>query len=338
MNLKENYALIELNTFHLDVTAKYFTEISSLSELKDLIQNKRFSEVPKLILGGGSNILFTKDFTGIVIKNKLKGIEIIREDNDFVWIRSGSGETWNDLVMFCVSKNYGGIENLSLIPGTVGAAPMQNIGAYGVELKETFEELEAIHMESGELRKFNLPDCKFGYRESIFKHELKNQFMILNVTLRLRKNPVFNTSYGAIETELKSMGITKPGVKEISLAVCNIRQSKLPNPDLIGNAGSFFKNPEVSMEKYESLKRNYSDLVAYPASSGKMKLAAGWMIEQCGWKGKVSGNVGMHRQQALVLVNYGNATGEEVFAYAKKVRESILEKFGVTLEMEVNII
>jgi UDP-N-acetylmuramate dehydrogenase len=338
MEIEENYSLRQLNTFHLDVKALYFTEVSSVEEIKNLIIDERFSSMQKLILGGGSNILFTKDFKGIVIKNNLKGIELLNEDEEIVRIKSGSGEIWNNLVMYCVEKNYGGIENLSLIPGTVGAAPMQNIGAYGVELKEVFDELEAIHLATGEIKKFALADCRFGYRDSVFKRELKNQYMLLNVTLRLRKHPIFNTSYGAIETELKAMGISEPGVRSISEAVCNIRRSKLPDPALIGNAGSFFKNPEVSFELYEMLKKNYPELVAYKTPANSMKLAAGWLIEQCGWKGKVSGNVGMHKQQALVLVNYGMATGDELFGHAKKVQQSVKEKFGVELEMEVNII
>ena len=338
MKAKENYPLQQLNTFHLDVSARYFAEANSADEVVDLISDKNLSSLPILILGGGSNILFTKNFEGIVIKNNVKGIEKIKEDADFIWIKSGSGEIWNDLVMYCVENNYGGIENLSLIPGTVGAAPMQNIGAYGVELKEVFDELEAIHLLSGEVKKFNLTDCRFGYRDSVFKRELKNRFMIANVTLKLRKHPVFNTSYGAIETELKATGVTEPSVRAISEAVCNIRRSKLPDPAFIGNAGSFFKNPEVSVEQYDSLKKIFPELVAYKTFNDKMKLAAGWMIEQCGWKGKVSGNVGMHTQQALVLVNYGDATGKELFDHAKKVQLSVKEKFGVDLEMEVNII
>ncbi len=341
MEIKENYSLKPFNTFHIEVNARYFVEVNSANEVVSLISDDRFAPLSKLILGGGSNILFTKNFDGVAIKNNLKGIERVKEDSDFIWIKSGSGELWNALVMYCVKNNFGGIENLSLIPGTVGAAPMQNIGAYGVELKEVFEELEAVHLGTGQLRKFDISDCKFGYRESVFKHELKNQFMILNVTLKLKKHPVFNTSYGAIETELKATGVTEHSVRAISEAVCNIRRSKLPDPHLIGNAGSFFKNPEVSIEKYESLIKDFPALVAHKTSTGKMKLAAGWLIEQCGWKGSRSvgtGNVGMHKQQALVLVNYGNATGKELIDHAKTVQQSVKEKFGVELEMEVNII
>jgi len=337
MEIKENHSLKQCNTFHLDIRAKHFVEVNSVNEIENLISDNTIKTLPKLILGGGSNILFTKDFDGVVIKNNLKGIQKVNEDADLIRIKSGSGEIWNDLVMFCVENNYGGIENLSLIPGTVGAAPMQNIGAYGVELKEVFDELEAIHLTTGEIKKFNLTECRFGYRDSIFKRELRNRFMILNVTLMLRKHPVFNTSYGAIETELKAMG-AGPSVRTISEAVCNIRRSKLPDPAVIGNAGSFFKNPEVSNEKYELLKKDFPGIVAYKTLNDKMKLAAGWMIEQSGWKGKVSGHVGMHKQQALVLVNYGEATGKELVDHATNVQQSVKEKFGVELEMEVNII
>ncbi len=338
MEIRKNFSLKEFNTFHLDVASDFFTEVNSTEEISHLISSVEFTSLSKFILGGGSNILFTKNFDGIVIKNNLKGIEKIKEDADFVWIKSGSGEIWNDLVIYCVQHNYGGVENLSLIPGTVGAAPIQNIGAYGVELKETFEELEVVHLIAGEIKKFSRNDCKFGYRDSIFKTEVKNQFMIASVTLKLSKHPVFNTSYGAIETELKAMGVTEKSIKAISDAVCNIRRSKLPDPAKVGNAGSFFKNPEVSNEKCETLKKDFPDIVAHKTSNDKMKLAAGWLIEQCGWKGKQVGNVGMHKQQALVLVNYGNATGKELIDHALNVQQSVREKFGVEIEMEVNIL
>jgi len=338
MIVKRNVSLKPFNTFHLDVNANFFAEVNSVIEVQQLISENQFLKVPKFVLGGGSNILLTKNIDGIVMSNNIMGIEKVDENDKQIMIRSGAGVTWNDLVMYCVERNYGGIENLSLIPGKVGAAPIQNIGAYGVELKETFHELEAVNLATGEIKKFGLADCKFGYRDSVFKNELKNQFMITNVTLKLSKHPVFNTSYGAIETELAAMGIKEKSIRAISDAVCNIRRSKLPDPAVIGNAGSFFKNPEVSKEKYESLKKDFSELVAYKTSGDKMKLAAGWMIEQCGWKGKVSGHVGMHNKQSLVLVNYGDATGNELYEHAKKVQESVVEKFGVLLEMEVNIV
>ncbi len=338
MKLLENYSLKLYNTFHLDVFADYFVEVNSAEELAEVISDKRVSSLPKLILGGGSNILFTKNFPGVVINNNLKGIEKTKEDAGAVRVKAGSGERWNDLVTYCVENNYAGVENLSLIPGTVGAAPIQNIGAYGVELKDVFSELEAVNLKTGELKTYSLNDCGFGYRDSIFKHELKNQIMITSVTLKLLKHPVFNTSYGAIETELKAMGVTEKNIRAISKAVCNIRLSKLPDPEIIGNAGSFFKNPEVSEEKYESLKKDFPEIVAHKTVSGNMKLAAGWLIEQCGWKGKVSGHVGMHALQALVLVNYGNATGKELIEHARLVQQSVKEKFAVDMEMEVNIV
>ena len=338
MNLIKDHSLKPFNTFHLDISADYFAEVKSAGDLEELISDKQLSNLPKLILGGGSNILFTKNFEGVVIKNNLRGIEKVKENNDAVWIKSGSGEIWNNLVMYCVQNDYAGIENLSLIPGTVGAAPIQNIGAYGAELKDVFVELEAISLETGEKKLFSMADCRFGYRDSIFKNELKNKFMISNVTLRLVKHPVFNTSYGAIENELKAMGITEKNIRAISQAVCNIRMSKLPDPAKIGNAGSFFKNPEVSPEKYESLNKDFPSVVAHKTATGKMKLAAGWLIEQCGWKGTVSGHVGMHAMQALVLVNYGNATGKELIEHARLVQQSVKEKFEVEMEMEVNIV
>ena len=338
MEIRQNHPLKHYNTFHLDMTSKYFVEVNSVKELQQVLSDKLFISTPKFILGGGSNVLFTKNFEGLVISNNIKGIEKLKENDDFIWIQSGAGETWHDVVMYAVENNYGGIENLSLIPGKVGAAPIQNIGAYGVELKEVFEELEAIHLSTGEIKKFTLADCRFGYRESVFKNELKNQYMIASMTLRLSKHPVFNTSYGAIETELKAMGIAEKTIRAVSDAVCNIRRSKLPDPAVIGNAGSFFKNPEVSKEAHESLKKNFPELIAYKTSGDRMKLAAGWMIEQCGWKGKVSGHVGMHKEQALVLVNYGNATGKELIDHALKVQQSVKVKFGVQLEMEVNVI
>ena len=338
MEIKQNFSLKSFNTFHLDVRAAYFLEIRTVNELQQVLNDSQFTMLPKLILGGGSNILFTNNFEGLVISNCILGIEKLDENNDMIRIQSGAGESWNDLVMHCVANNYGGIENLSLIPGKVGAAPIQNIGAYGVELKDVFEELEAVHLITGEVRTFTKADCRFGYRDSIFKNELKNQFMISHVVLNLSRHPVFNTSYGAIETELITMGVTDKNMKAISDAVCNIRRSKLPDPAVIGNAGSFFKNPEVKKETYDSLKKVFPELVAYKTPGDQMKLAAGWMIEQCGWKGKKSGHVGMHQQQALVLVNYGDATGKELIDHAVKVQQSVLEKFGVVLEMEVNVI
>jgi len=337
MTITKNYPLKGLNTFGLDVVAKAFSEVKSEEEIAELLLDSGNKNENKFILGGGSNILFTKNLDAICIHNKIKGIHVVKEDGDYVWIQCGGGEVWHDLVMYCVEKNYGGVENLSLIPGSAGAAPIQNIGAYGVELKETFTDLEAIDLTGGEKKIFTAADCRFGYRDSIFKRENKNRFLITSISLRLNKHPHFNTSYGAIEHELKAMNVNTPSVKSVSQAVINIRRSKLPDPAVIGNCGSFFKNPEVPEEKFLELKKSNSDVVGYPTQQGKIKLAAGWLIEKCGWKGKRIGNVGMHDKQALVLVNYGGATGEELFSHAKKVQQDVKEKYDVLLEMEVNV-
>jgi UDP-N-acetylmuramate dehydrogenase len=281
-------------------------------------------------------MLFTKNFDGLLIKNNLKGINIIKEDQDYAYIKSAAGEIWHDFVLYCIHKNYSGIENLSLIPGSVGAGPIQNIGAYGVELKDTFFECEAIHMQTGTKRTFSLEECKFGYRESVFKSELKGQYFISSVTFRLRKKPVFRTDYGQIQIELDRMGVKELSVQAISEAVCNIRRSKLPNPDEIGNAGSFFKNPVVTKEHFEKIKAQYPDISSYP-NGDQVKLAAGWLIEKAGWKGKVMGECGVHKNQALVLVNYGKAKGEEIYHLSELIIESIKKTFDVHLEREVNI-
>ncbi|MFI5218498.1 MAG: UDP-N-acetylmuramate dehydrogenase [Bacteroidia bacterium] len=344
MHIQKNISLKPFNTFGIDVSAKYFYEINSVDEFEDLLVNPVARSENKIVLGGGSNVLFTKDFNGLVIRNNIGGIKIVKEDNESILVQSGAGIIWHELVLWSIQKNLGGIENLSLIPGLVGAGPIQNIGAYGAELKNVFHELDAVMMESGEIKTFSKDDCKFGYRDSIFKNELRNKFIITSITLQLKKHPVFNTSYGAIESELKNMGVDKLSVKGISDAVIRIRQSKLPDPAKIGNAGSFFKNPTVNSSQFEELKNDFPQIIAYPSSSAdragerKVKLAAGWLIEQCGWKGTVVGNTGSHKDQALVLVNYGNATGNEIFELAKKIQHSVNEKFGVQIETEVNII
>lgn len=338
MLIERNYSLRDLNTFGIEANAAFFTTVKSATDLSSLLRDDEMRLLPKLILGGGSNILLTGDFNGLVIQNKIEGIEIVREDADHVWVKAGGGVVWHEFVLYTVQHGWGGVENLSLIPGTVGAAPMQNIGAYGVEIKDSFEELEAISLEDYSIRRFSRDECRFGYRDSIFKREAKGKYLIVSVTFRLFKKPILNTTYGAIEQELSAMGVNQPTITDVSSAVIQIRRSKLPDPALIGNAGSFFKNPEVEFAHYEKIKSEHPGLVAYPASHGKMKLAAGWLIEQCGWKGKQVGNVGMHSKQALVLVNYGNATGPELLEHAKKVQKSVLEKFGVLLEMEVNIV
>lgn len=339
MQIQKNVSLKSFNTFGINVKTAYFYEVKTVEELMVFLQeNKKVLYEPLLILGGGSNLLFTKDFPGIVLKNNIRGIEVIREDEDNAWVQVGAGENWHTFVLHCIGLGYGGIENLSLIPGTVGAAPMQNIGAYGVEIKDVFEQLEAIHIETGELSYFTNDDCRFGYRESVFKNIYKDKFIITSVTLRLSKRPVINTSYGAIEQTLQSMGITSPGIQDVSNAVIHIRQSKLPDPAAIGNAGSFFKNPVIEKTVYENLKAEYPEIPGYEVSPHEMKIPAGWLIEQCGWKGKRFGDVGVHKNQALVLVNYGNAAGEAVKELAFKIRDSVIEQFGIELNPEVNMI
>ncbi|MFM8432298.1 MAG: UDP-N-acetylmuramate dehydrogenase [Bacteroidota bacterium] len=331
-------SLRDLNTFGIDVNCNCLCIIQSVDEAIELLNDPEFKDLEKLVLGGGSNILFTKDYDGLVILNRIHGISLLREDDLYIWVKAGGGVPWHELVMFTVERGWGGLENLSLIPGTVGAAPIQNIGAYGVEMKDTFVELEAVSLEDGTLRKFNHENCKFGYRDSYFKREGKGKFLIANVTFRLSKKPVVNTSYGAITQELQKKNIFTPSPKDVSDAVISIRSSKLPDPSKIGNAGSFFKNPEVSSEIFMELKKNHPEIVAYPSSNGMMKLAAGWLIEKCGWKGLRQGNVGMHRDQALVLVNHGNASGKELILHALRVQESVKNNFGVNLELEVNIL
>ncbi len=338
MKILQNYSLSRLNTLGIEVKAGYYSKISNLEELRELISDPVLKTLPKLVLGGGSNILLTKDFPGLVIQNAIEGIELLSEDADTAMVKAGAGEVWHNFVSHVIKLDLGGVENLSLIPGCVGASPIQNIGAYGVELKDVFHHLEALDLENGELKTFSHSECRFGYRDSIFKHEAKNKYLITAVIFKLSKKPVLNTSYGAIDAELKVMGVNNPGISDVSRAVINIRRSKLPDPAKIGNAGSFFKNPEVTADVYERIKKQYPDMVAYKTGDNKMKLAAGWMIEQCGWKGKVEGRVGMHQKQALVLVNYGGASGEELISLARKVQKSVKDKFGVEMEMEVNII
>ena len=338
MNIIENYPLLKLNTFGLDVKAKYFVSINTINELIEVTKTNVFKDLELLILGGGSNILFTKDFDGLVILNNIKGKEIIYQNQQSIFLKIGAGENWHELVMYCVDNGWGGIENLSLIPGNTGTAPMQNIGAYGVEIKETFIELEALEISSGKIVKFNNSDCEFGYRESVFKNKMKNQYIILNITLELKKNPVLNINYGDVKAILESQNIKNPTIKEVSNAIISIRQSKLPDPKKIGNSGSFFKNPIVSLNQLELIKKKYPNVVNYEINENEFKIAAGWLIERAGWKGKKFNNYGVHEKQALVLVNYGLANGMEIFELSEKIILDIKDKFGITLEREVNII
>jgi len=338
MQFHQNYPLKKYNTFGIDVYAKYFAEFSSVLDLQNLFQSSQDEQQPKLILGGGSNILFTKNFDGLVLKNEIKGIETVHEDEEYVYVKAGAGENWHKFVQHCIHKNFAGVENLSLIPGNVGASPMQNIGAYGVEIKDVFHSLEAFNFEEKKIINFTLNDCEFGYRESVFKKKYKNQFAILNVIFRLRKNPHFNISYGAIEEELKKMQVEELSIKAISDAVINIRTSKLPDPALIGNAGSFFKNPVVNKNKFQELKELHElEIPFYKIDEDHFKIPAGWLVEQCGWKGYRKGDAGCYEKQALVLVNYGGASGNEILELSEKIKISVLGKFGLILETEVNI-
>lgn len=338
MIISSNISLKPYNTFGIDASAKFFTSIQSIENIKELLQSTEYKNNNHLILGGGSNMLLTQNVDAIVVKNNLKGIEIVKENEDSVFVKCAGGEVWHEFVMWCIDKNFGGLENLSLIPGYTGASPMQNIGAYGVEIKDTFYELEAIHSITGEQKTFSKSECEFGYRESVFKHQFKNQFIITSVTFQLSKKPTFHVEYGAIKQELDVMNISELSIKAISQAVINIRSSKLPNPKEIGNAGSFFKNPEVQASAYENLKINFPNIVAYPLENGNYKLAAGWLIEQSGLKGYRVGDAGVHKLQALVLVNYGGATGNEIYNLSSHVLQTVKAKFGVDLEREVNII
>ena len=337
MQILENISLRPFNTFHIDAKTRWFASFATTHELQELLAAKPVPRNKALVLGGGSNILFTQDYDGIVMKNDIKGINIVKEDDEFVYIKSGAGENWHQLVLHSIANNWAGIENLSLIPGNVGASPMQNIGAYGVEIKDVFHELKAYHLVEKCNYTFNLKDCEFGYRESVFKKKYRDQFVILNVVFKLRKKPLFNISYGAIREELEKLNVQDLSIKAVSDAVIRIRSSKLPDPALIGNAGSFFKNPTVTKEAFERLQKEFEHIVGYTNADGSVKLAAGWLIEQCGWKGFRRGDAGCHEHQALVLVNYGNASGSEIYALSEEIYQSVQQKFGVTLEREVNI-
>jgi len=332
----ENISLKPFNTFGIEANARYFSSFSNTEELSTLLAPE--FRLRTLILGGGSNILLTKNFDGLVLKNEIKGIDERHEDHEHVYVNVGAGENWHEFVLYCLKRNWAGVENLSLIPGNVGASPMQNIGAYGVELAEVFWNLEAYHIKDKKTVTFTLNDCAFGYRDSVFKNKYKDQFVIMNVTFRLRKKPIFHTSYGAIQQELDRLGVKELSIHSISQAVVNIRSSKLPDPKQVGNAGSFFKNPEVSKALHDTLKDKFPELVAYSLLNGNYKLAAGWLIEQCGWKGFREGDAGVHPKQALVLVNYGNANGQSIYDLSERIKQSVDQKFGVQLEREVNII
>jgi UDP-N-acetylmuramate dehydrogenase len=334
--MEHNYSLQPFNTFGIDVKAKHFARFSNTIELQN--QLNTFPQEELLILGGGSNMLFTQDFNGLVLRNEIKGIDLLEQNDNHVFIKAGAGENWHSFVQYCIAHNWAGLENLSLIPGSVGASPMQNIGAYGVEIKDVFHELSAYHIESGEIHKFNKEQCQFGYRESVFKRALKNQYIITDVTFALAKNPVLQTSYGAIQQELDTKGIEQPTIKDISDAVIAIRQSKLPDPKVLGNAGSFFKNPVIDLPTFEKIKAKHPNVAHYIISETEVKLAAGWLIENAGLKGFRQGSCGVHEKQALVLVNYGGSQGQQIFDLSTHIIQTIASQFGVKLEREVNII
>lgn len=347
LQTEQNISLKSHHTFGIAVNAKYFAVCSEASAVPEMFSFAAEKNIPHLVLGGGSNVLFTKDFNGLVIKSEIKGKEQVREDEEYVWLKAGAGENWHQLVMYCVAQGWGGIENLSLIPGCAGAAPIQNIGAYGVELKESFYELEAWHLYDKCKVQFNHNDCRFGYRDSVFKNEYKNKLVITSVTLRLNKHPKINTSYQALALELEKAGISSPGISDVAAAVIRIRSSKLPDPAVIGNAGSFFKNPSITAVQFEALKEQFPVIVGYLLPDGSYKLAAGWLIEHSGpenttgaatWKGFRRGDAGCHEKQALVLVNHGQATGQEIWQLSEDILQSVHNKFGVRLEREVNIL
>ncbi|KAB1158684.1 UDP-N-acetylmuramate dehydrogenase [Tenacibaculum aiptasiae] len=335
MDIQENISLKKYNTFGIDVNAKRFVSIDSLYSLQQLLKD----EQDLFLISGGSNMLLTKEIEKLVVHLNLKGISIDRENHNDIYITVNAGENWHDFVLWCVSQDYGGLENLSLIPGNVGTCPIQNIGAYGVEVKDTITRVEAIDIETGKLVEFSNSECKFGYRSSIFKNEAKGKYIITSVSFLLTKNEhKLNTSYGAIEAELASKNITSPTIKDVSDAVIAIRQSKLPDPKEIGNSGSFFKNPVISTSLFQEIQKDFPNIPSYPISREEVKVPAGWLIEQSGFKGKRFGDYGVHEKQALVLVNYGGATGKEIYELAQKIQKTIKKKFSIELEIEVNVI
>lgn len=335
MEIQKNISLKPYNTFGIDVKTSSFVEVDNIDELKTVLKGRN---EPLLILGGGSNLLFTKDFVGLAIKNNLKGISVVSENENEIFLKVGAGEVWHEFVLYCIDKGYAGIENMSLIPGNVGASPMQNIGAYGVEVKDVITEVEAFNLKDYSTQLFSNEACEFGYRTSIFKTSEKGNYFITAVTFKLKKQAEINTSYGAIDSELKRMDIDSPSIKDVSNAVINIRSSKLPDPKKIGNSGSFFKNPVVSEVQKNNILEKYPEAPNYPQAKGGFKMAAGWLIEQCGWKGKQIENYGVHKLQALVLVNYGGAKGEDIYKLSEAIISSVKEKFGIELEREVNIL
>lgn len=337
LTIQTNVSLKKLNTFAIDSVAKEYIEIHSIGDLIELTQTYPLTQKKHMVLGGGSNLILPDIYEGLVVHNAIKGFEVLEETEDELLLKAGGGELWHDLVLKSLELNVGGLENLSLIPGTVGAGPMQNIGAYGVEIKDTFESLEAIDIKTGELKVFHLDECDFGYRISVFKKQLKGKYLIASVTHRLSKKPKLNTSYGVIESWLSDQNITDPTIRDVSQAVIAIRQSKLPDPAVIPNSGSFFKNPIISKSEFEQLQKEHGQLPHYPVDE-QIKVPAGWLIQQCGWKGYRNDKCGVHEKQALVIVNHNGASADDILSLASEIQESVKDKFGIELEREVNVV
>jgi UDP-N-acetylmuramate dehydrogenase len=337
LQIRENVSLKNFNTFGIDAYARHFVEINHEEELKTLFADAKWYNLKRLVIGGGSNVLFTQDFDGLVIRINIRGIKHLIHQEEVI-VEAGAGEVWNDFVNYCVDHNFAGVENLSLIPGSVGASPVQNIGAYGVELKDVFESCIAFEIATANLKKFTKEDCHFAYRESVFKQDLKGQYIICSVKFKLSSVPKINVDYGAISAELLKRDIQHPTIKDISTVVSEIRVSKLPDPSTIGNAGSFFKNPVISKKEFDLIHKQFPEIVHFLVGEDEVKLAAGWLIEQCGWKGKVFGSTGTWKNQALVIVNHGGAKGKEIFDFSALIINSVKEKFTVILEREVNVV
>lgn len=335
--IQENISLKSYNTFSIAAQARYFVEIFSETELEEFLAAAGDQLNNMLVLGGGSNVLFTQDFPGLVVKISIPGIKQLSSGSAII-VEAGAGVVWNDFVQYCVKNNLAGVENLSLIPGTVGASPIQNIGAYGVELKDVFYNCTGYEIATGVKRVFSYEDCKFGYRDSVFKNELKGRYIITSVSFKLGTQANLNTQYGAIQSELAMRNIVAPTIADISAVVSEIRVSKLPDPSTIGNAGSFFKNPVIEKSTLDEIQKVYPEIVNYPVGNGYYKIAAGWLIESCGFKGKVVGETGTWKNQALVLVNHGHATGQEVYSFSEHIINVVCQKFGIKLEREVNIL
>jgi UDP-N-acetylmuramate dehydrogenase len=334
--IKENISLLQLNTFHIDTTARYLVELFNADEIVEFLKSDLSKIRPRLILGAGSNVLFVSNFEGVIIQPLIKGIEKTVENKETLFIRAGAGENWDSFVEYCVEKELGGIENLSLIPGTVGATPVQNIGAYGVEVKDVIDSVEAVRLDDGRTIRLKAEECRFSYRDSIFKNELRDRVIITHVTYRLNKKHHFITRYADLEKELDNYSETS--IHTIRQAIISIRRKKLPDPAIIGNAGSFFKNPVVSMDKVKSIRSSYPSMPGYDNKNGTVKLSAAWLIEQCGWKGKRTGNTGTYQKQPLIVVNHGKADGEEILNCVLKIQKVVMNNFGIKLEMEVNVI